>query len=37
VLSETGVLGFAWSWLVIIGTAGTMVLALVLTRLHRDH
>jgi Na+/proline symporter len=37
VLSETGVLGFAWSWLVIIGTAGTMLLALVLTQLRRDH
>ena len=28
VLSETGVLKFAWSWLVIVGTAGTMALAL---------
>jgi solute:Na+ symporter, SSS family len=28
VLSETGVLAFAWSWLVILGTAGTMALAL---------
>jgi SSS family transporter len=27
VLSETRVLVFAWSWLVILGTAGTMVLA----------
>jgi len=27
VLSETKVLPFAWSWLVILGTAGTMVLA----------
>jgi len=27
VLSETKVLPFAWSWLVIIGTAGTMLLA----------
>jgi SSS family transporter len=31
VLSETGVLAFAWSWLVILGTAGTMALALVLS------
>ena len=28
VLSEQKVLEFAWSWLVILGTAGTMVLAL---------
>ncbi len=28
VLSERGVLDFAWSWLVIVGTAGTMALAL---------
>jgi SSS family transporter len=28
VLSEKGVLAFAWSWLVILGTAGTMALAL---------
>jgi SSS family transporter len=28
VLSETGILAFAWSWLVILGTAGTIVLAL---------
>jgi solute:Na+ symporter, SSS family len=28
VLSETGVLAFAWSWLVILGTAGTIALAL---------
>ncbi len=27
VLSETGVIALAWSWLVILGTAGTMVLA----------
>jgi SSS family solute:Na+ symporter len=32
VLSETGVLVFAWSWLVIIGTAGTILLALVVSR-----
>jgi solute:Na+ symporter, SSS family len=31
VLSETKVLDFAWSWLVILGTAGTMLLALALT------
>jgi len=27
VLSEAGVIAFAWSWLVILGTVGTMVLA----------
>ena len=32
VLSEIGVLRFAWSWLVIVGTAGTMALALLLSR-----
>jgi SSS family transporter len=32
-LSETRVLPFAWSWLVILGTAGTMLLALGLTAL----
>lgn len=31
VLSESGTLHFAWSWLVIVGTAGTMLLALVLS------
>src|SRR5688572_27461441 len=31
VLSETKVLPFAWSWLVIVGTIGTMVLAVALT------
>jgi SSS family transporter len=31
VLSETGTLRFAWSWLVIVGTAGTMLLALALS------
>jgi hypothetical protein len=35
VLSETKVLAFAWSWLVILGTAGTMALALGLTALRR--
>jgi SSS family solute:Na+ symporter len=33
VLSETKVLDFAWSWLVILGTVGTMVLAVALTPL----
>jgi solute:Na+ symporter, SSS family len=33
VLSETGVLAFAWSWLVILGTAGTMLLARALSSL----
>jgi SSS family solute:Na+ symporter len=31
VLSETQVLPFAWSWLVILGTAGTMLLAVALS------
>jgi SSS family transporter len=31
VLSETGALRFAWSWLVIVGTAGTMLLAVLLS------
>lgn len=31
ILSETKVLVFAWSWLVILGTLGTMALALALT------
>jgi solute:Na+ symporter, SSS family len=31
VLSETGVLPFAWSWLVILGTAGTIALAVTLS------
>jgi SSS family transporter len=35
VLSETRVLVFAWSWLVILGTAGTMALAVGLTALRR--
>jgi solute:Na+ symporter, SSS family len=35
VLSETKVLAFAWSWLVILGTAGTMLLAVGLTALRR--
>jgi Na+/proline symporter len=30
-LSESKILPFAWSWLVIIGTAGTMLLAVVLS------
>jgi len=33
VLSEQGVIGFPWSWLVIVGTAGTMVLAVALSPL----
>jgi SSS family solute:Na+ symporter len=33
ILSETHVLDFAWSWLVILGTAGTIALALVLSAL----
>jgi Na+/proline symporter len=35
VLSETGILVFAWSWLVIIGTAGTILLAVVTTHVHQ--
>ncbi len=31
-LSEWGVLTFAWSWLVMLGTAGTMLLAVALSR-----
>jgi solute:Na+ symporter, SSS family len=31
-LSEYEILNFAWAWLVIVGTAGTMILALLLTR-----
>jgi SSS family transporter len=31
ILSETGVLPFAWSWLVILGTAGTIGLAVTLS------
>ena len=33
VLSEKKILVFAWSWLVILGTAGTIVLAVTLTQL----
>jgi hypothetical protein len=33
VLSETKVLVFAWSWLVILGTAGTMLVAVALSPL----
>jgi SSS family transporter len=33
VLSETGRIGFGWSWLVILGTAGTMLLAPILAPL----
>jgi solute:Na+ symporter, SSS family len=32
VLSETGALRFAWSWLVIVGTVGTIALALLLSQ-----
>jgi SSS family solute:Na+ symporter len=35
VLSEVGVLRFAWSWLVIVGTLGTIGLSLLLTALSR--
>jgi hypothetical protein len=35
ILSVTKVLAFAWSWLVILGTAGTMLLAVGLTALRR--
>jgi hypothetical protein len=31
-LSEFKILTFAWSWLVILGTAGTVLLALLFTR-----
>jgi SSS family transporter len=34
-MSETGYLAFAWSWLVILGTAGTIALALALDLLFR--
>ena len=34
-LSETKILQFAWSWLVILGTAGTIALALALSALTR--
>jgi hypothetical protein len=27
ILAETGVIGLGWSWLVILGTVGTMALA----------
>jgi solute:Na+ symporter, SSS family len=39
ILSETKVLPFAWSWLVILGTIGTMLLAVGLTPLlcRREH
>jgi solute:Na+ symporter, SSS family len=36
VLSETGVLPFAWSWLVILGTAGTIGLAVALSSAARS-
>jgi hypothetical protein len=31
ILSETGALRFAWSWLVVLGTLGTILLALLLS------
>ncbi|MGH7393098.1 MAG: sodium:solute symporter family transporter [Candidatus Rokuibacteriota bacterium] len=34
-LSETGRIAFPWSWLVIVGTAGTMLIAVALTPLSR--
>jgi SSS family solute:Na+ symporter len=34
-LSETKVLAFAWSWLVVLGTAGTMALAVGITAMAR--
>jgi SSS family transporter len=37
VLSEVGVIAFAWSWLVILGTAGTMLLAPLLAPLLDRH
>ncbi|HEV8226530.1 MAG TPA: hypothetical protein VGQ74_05975, partial [Methylomirabilota bacterium] len=37
VLSEMGVIAFAWSWLVILGTAGTMLLAPLLAPLLDRH
>jgi hypothetical protein len=35
VLSEMKVLAFAWSWLVVVGTAGTIVLALLFSAAER--
>jgi solute:Na+ symporter, SSS family len=35
VLSEMKILAFAWSWLVVLGTAGTILLALVFSSLAR--
>ena len=35
VLSEVGVLRFAWSWLVIVGTLGTIGLSLLLSAFSR--
>jgi hypothetical protein len=35
VLSEMKILAFAWSWLVVLGTAGTVLLALVFSALAR--
>jgi len=36
VVSEKKIVEFAWSWLVVVGTAGTMGLALVFSAFHRD-
>jgi Trk-type K+ transport system membrane component len=35
VLSEYGVLPFAWSWMAVVGTLGTIGLSLLLTALSR--
>ena len=35
VVSEKKIVEFAWSWLVVVGTAGTMGLALALSAFHR--
>jgi SSS family solute:Na+ symporter len=35
ILSETGTLRFAWSWLVILGTVGTMAIAVLLSKIVR--
>ncbi|MEK7386446.1 MAG: sodium/solute symporter [candidate division NC10 bacterium] len=36
VVSEKKIVEFAWSWLVVVGTAGTMGLALAFSAFHRD-
>jgi len=35
IVSEKGIVQFAWSWLVVVGTAGTMGLALAMSAFHR--